>query len=111
MSKEISVAFISQKLKAEFDSLKNGKFEDKQLYAYISRAQDDLKKNPYCGIKIQRDLWPKEYSQKYGVTNLWKYDLPNAWRLIYTIEADEIKVVNIILEWFDHKDYERRFRY
>ena len=111
MNKEIVVAFISQKLKGEFDSLKEGKFEDKQLHSYISRAQDDLKKNPCCGLKILRALWPKEYLQKYCITNLWNYHLPNGWRLIYTIEADEVTVINIILEWFDHKEYERRFRY
>ena len=111
VSKEILIAFISKKLKQEFESLKQGKFEDKELYNFIGRAIDDLKKNPTCGIKIPRKLWPKAYIQKYGLTNLWKYDLPNAWRLIYTIETDEIRIVNIILEWFDHKDYEKRFKY
>jgi hypothetical protein len=32
-------------------------------------------------------------------------------RLIYSITGDEISIVSIILEWFDHKDYERRFSY
>ena len=49
--------------------------------------------------------------RKYKVTNLWKYDLPNAWRLIYTVDTDEVMIVAIILEWFDHKDYEKRFKY
>jgi len=35
MNKEIKVAFISEKIKAEFDSLKSGKFEDQQLYNYL----------------------------------------------------------------------------
>ena len=39
------------------------------------------------------------------------YDLPNGWRLIYTIETNEILVLAIILEWFDHKNYERTFNY
>ena len=98
MNKEIYVAFISEKLKEEFESLKEGKFEDKELYRFIIRAIDDLKKNPSCGIKIQKKLWPKEYIRNYKITNLWKYDLPNGWRLIYTIEANEVKIVNIILE-------------
>ena len=111
MNKQINVAFISQKLKEQFEYLKEGKFEDKELYKFINRAIDDLKLNPLCGIKIPKKLWPKEYVQKYNVTNLWKYDLPNVWRLIYTIESDEIKIVSIILEWFDHKEYEKRFNY
>jgi len=111
MSKEILVAFVNKKLKSEFESLKGGKFEDKELFDFIDKAMDDLKKDSTCGIKISRKLWPKLYIQKYGVTNLWKYDLPNAWRLIYTIESDEVKIINIILEWFNHKDYKKRFKY
>ncbi|MFH1591763.1 MAG: type II toxin-antitoxin system RelE/ParE family toxin [Candidatus Woesearchaeota archaeon] len=109
--KEIFVAFINKKLKQDFELLKEGKFEDKQLYEYIDRAMEDLKKNPASGTKIQKTLWPRVYVQKYEITNLWKYDLPNGWRLIYTIETDEIKIMNIILEWFDHKEYNRRFNY
>ena len=105
------IIFITPKLKKEWEDLKSDKFEDKKLYDFIDRAINDLKVNPACGTKIKRNLWPKEYVQKYNVTNLWKYDLPNAWRLIYTIENSEIKIVNIILEWFNHKDYERRFKY
>jgi len=111
MSKEILVAFINEKIKSEFESLKKGKFEDDELHNFIDRAMDDLKKDPVCGTKIPRKLWPKTYIQKYGITNLWKYDLPNAWRLIYTIESDEVRIINIILEWFNHKDYEKRFKY
>lgn len=111
MSKDIFVSFITSRLKQEWEALNAGKFEDKQLYQFIDRAIDDLKISPTCGIKIAKHLWPKEYTQKYEVNNLWKYDLPNAWRLIYTIETDEVKIVNIILEWFDHKEYERKFKY
>lgn len=111
MNKQIEVAFINQKLKDKFLSLNLGKFEDKKLYGFIDRAIKDLKHYPECGVKIQKKLWPKEYKQKYRITNLWKYDLPNAWRIIYTIENNEIKIFNIILEWFSHKEYEKRFRY
>jgi len=111
MNKETHVAFISKNIKEEFELLKEGRYEDKKLFEFIKRAIDDLKQNPFCGTRIQKMLWPKEYIQKYNITNLWKYDLPNGWRLIYTTESDEIKIINIILEWFNHKDYERRFNY
>jgi Txe/YoeB family toxin of Txe-Axe toxin-antitoxin module len=111
MIRELSVAFISQNLKDDFESLKEGKFEDKQLYEFISRAIKDLKRNPNCSTKIPKKLWPKEYIQKYNITSLYKYDLPNSWRLVYTIEADNIRIISIILEWFTHKDYEKRFKY
>lgn len=109
--RQLKVTFCDKKTEDEFESLKEGKFEDKQLYEFIGRAIKDLRTNPMCGIKIQKKLWPKEYCQKYDITNLWKYDLPNAWRVIYTIETNELLILSIILEWLDHKEYERRFGY
>ncbi len=111
IKKQFFVAFISKKLKDDFEYLKDNKAQNKLLYKFIKRAITDLKNNPSCGVKIPKKLWPKEYVKKYALTNLWKYDLPNAWRLIYTIETDEVKIVSIVLEWFNHKDYEKRFKY
>ncbi len=105
------VTFITKNLEAEFEDLKEGKYEDKKLYDFINRAIGDLKQNSVCGIKVPKKLWPKLYVQSYGITNLWKYDLPNGWRMLYTIKTDEVMVLNIILEWFDHKEYEKRFNY
>ena len=109
--KAIYVTFGEIKIEREFEELKEGKFPEKQLYEFIERAIKDMKSNPVCGIKISKKLWPKFYVMKYSVSNLWKYDLPNGWRLIYTIKENEITLLNIILEWFNHKDYEKRFRY
>jgi hypothetical protein len=105
------VAFADQTLKDAYFELKEGKFEERQVFEFVSRAINDLKENPLCGIRIPKKLWPKEYISKYQITNLWKYNLPNAWRLMYTLIGDEIKIVSMILEWLDHKNYERRFRY
>jgi len=110
-NKPIYVTFGNKKLESNFESLKKGRFQDKQLYSFIERAIKDLKKNPSCGIKIQKKLWPKIYIQVYKITNLWKYDLPNGWRLVYTIKTDEIMILSVILEWFNHKEYEKRFSY
>jgi len=105
------VAFANNELKKAYSELKKGKFEEKQLSEFINRAINDLKNNPFCGIRIPKKLWPKEYIKKYEITNLWKYNLPNYWRLIYTLIGNEIKIVSMILEWMNHKDYEKRFRY
>ena len=105
---EYFVAFINERVKKEYEKAKK---EDPQLYRFLERATNDLKKNPFCGIKIPKEYWPKEYIKKYSIDNLWKYDLPNAWRLIYTIVRDEIRILAVLLEWFDHKGYEKRFGY
>lgn len=111
MIKIKEVAFANISLKESYFELKQGKFEEKQLFEFINKVIDDLKENPFCGVRIPKELWPKEYIKKYEVTNLWKYNLPNSWRLIYTIIGNEVKIVSMILEWMNHKDYEKRFHY
>ena len=103
------IKFADEKLKIAFERLMESK-ED-QLYKFLTRAFSDIELNAFCGIQIPKKLIPKEYLKRYNVSNLWKYNLPNAWRLLYSIERDDVIVISIILEWMDHKDYERRFNY
>src|SRR3989338_9335786 len=106
------VKFADENLKKAYLELESGKFEDKQLKEWLDRAVADLRKNAFSGIQIAKRLIPKEYQAKYGsLTNLWKYNLPNAWRLIYTIKRDEVVVLSVVLEWMTHKEYEQRFGY
>ena len=109
--RETRVGFASGEIKKAFEELKDGKFEDKQLYEFLQRAIDDLKKNPFVGKNIPKNLIPKEYIRNFDVDNLRKYDLPNGWRLVYTLKGNEVMIVSVILEWMDHKNYERRFKY
>lgn len=109
--KQSEVQFVDEKLKEAFDSLRNGISEEKKLHDWLSRAFGDIQENAFCGIQIPKRLIPSEYVKKYDINNLWKYNLPNAWRLLYSIMGGEIKIISIILEWMNHKDYERKFKY
>jgi len=110
MTTDTGVTFKDPKADALYENLKNGTYEEKTLYKHISRAIEDLKKDPQTGLEIPRDRWP-EFYKKSGITNLWKYDLPAAYRLIYTIAKEGVLILCIILEWLTHKKYERRFGY
>ena len=59
------------------------------------------------------DKIPNSYIEKYGVKNLFRVELPNYWRLIYTLTEGEtqIEIVAFVLDIFDHKDYNKRFGY
>ncbi|MCD6495685.1 MAG: hypothetical protein J7K54_00255 [Candidatus Aenigmarchaeota archaeon] len=105
---EVFVGFIDRKAREEYEKAQT---ENPQLFKFLERATNDLKENPFCGIKIPKKLWPNDYVKKYSIDNLWKYDMPNAWRLIYTIAKDEVRILAILLEWFDHKNYEKKFGY
>jgi len=99
----------NENLKKDFEKLKDS---DIQLFNQLNKAFENIEENAFCGIQIPKRLIPKEYEKKFGkLTNLWKYNLPDAWRLIYTIKNNQIDILSIILEWLDHKEYERRFNY
>lgn len=101
------VIFGDEKLEKEFK-----KIDDFELKKHLEIAFINLKENAFCGIQIPKNLIPKEYIKRYGLlTNLWKYNLPDAWRLVYTIKNNNITVLSVLLEWMDHKTYERRFKY
>jgi mRNA-degrading endonuclease RelE of RelBE toxin-antitoxin system len=105
------VRFADEKLRIAFYDLEKGDKSERDLFKAVSKALDKIEDNAFCGIQILKKQIPKEYSEKYKVKNLWKYDLPKGWRLIYSVVADEIVVVSLILDWFDHKEYERKFKY
>jgi len=102
------VVFADDELESDFSKIDSSN----KLKEFIKRAIKDLETNAFCGIQIPKRLIPKEYISKYNIQNLWKYDLPDGWRLVYSImPQDKIEILSVILEWFDHKDYERRFNY
>jgi len=108
MKKPSKVVFINDKLEISFNSLKENDFVKKSMI----RAIQDLRENAFAGIQVPKRLIPKEYIQEYGINNLWKYDLPKGWRLLYTITANnEVELISAILEWFNHKEYEKRMKY
>ena len=104
------VNFADEKVLRNFEELRESRAE-KRLYKWICRALGDLEENAFCGIQISKRLIPRVYLEKYDIDNLWKYDLPGAWRLLYSVKDGEIRVLSIILEWMSHKDYDRRFGY
>ncbi len=65
--REILIVFADENVKEAFERTKE---RSPELYKFISRAIDDLKNNPLCGVHIPKRLIPKVYIQKYGIDNL-----------------------------------------
>ena len=106
------IKFGNETVKKAYQKLDSKRFQEKQLKQWLDRAFKDLEKNAFCGIQIPKRLMTKEYIVKFGrLDNIWKYNLPNAWRLIYTIKRGHVIVLSIILEWLNHSTYEKRFMY
>ncbi|MBI2659748.1 type II toxin-antitoxin system RelE/ParE family toxin [Candidatus Woesearchaeota archaeon] len=89
---------------------KDGKFH-RQLLKAIEREEGNLRVDMHRGTQIEKSKIPKEYVAQYGVTNLWKIDLPGYWRILYTIVGNEFEIISVLLEFMDHKEYDKKFGY
>ncbi len=82
------------------------------LYKEIDNALDLLKEDPDRGDRIQRDRWPKCYVQAFNVQTLFRFELREGRRLIYTVYIkNEIGYCNILEIFSNHKEYDKRFGY
>jgi len=101
------VIFADEKLKEAYENLRE---IDKDLYDQIDKATDEIKNNIFCGRNVKKKLIPKSFIQKYGIDNLWIYNLRSGWRLLYSVTSpDKIQIYAIVLDYMRHKDYEKLF--
>lgn len=79
----------------------------------LSKKIEFIKSNPHYGDPVSKKLIPEEYKSKYGVTNLFRVELPNYWRMLYTLADGETKVeiIAFVLDVIDHKGYDKKFGY
>ena len=106
---------LSQEFSKEFAKLQKrsakGEGEAEYLLKLIEKGITKLVENHKAGQKIQKNLWPKYYVQKYGINNLWRLRLDDYWRMIYTVIGERIRIVAVILEVLNHKEYDKSFGY
>ena len=85
--------------------------KDITLLKGINRIFDIIVNNPFYGENAKKGLIPVEYRQKYGADNLFIADLPDYWRMIYTMESDEIEIIAFVLDIINHDEYNKRFKF
>ncbi len=71
------VVFIDDELEKAFKSLEDNDPVKKGL----KKAIREISENAFCGRNVKKSLIPVIYS---NLGNLWIYNLPSAWRLIYS---------------------------
>ena len=105
---ESKVIFADTNLKEAFEMLKS---EDSRLFKEIENALNIIKQNAFAGRNVKKEIIPRSLIRKYQIDNLWIYNLRKDWRLLYAITNNGIAVLAIILDWMNHKDYERLFKF
>ena len=81
------------------------------LLRSINRVKEELKQNPFAGNQVSKKQIPGKYVLKCGIDNLWRIELADRWRLVYTITGNQVEIVNFVLDIFSHKDYDKVFGY
>lgn len=109
--KSHKLVFADKNLEKSFNNLSNKDSIKKGLI----KAMRDIKEDFSVGRLITKDTHNKNRIKtilgKYNSNNIRIYNLPSAWRMLYSItRSEDIKIVAIILDWISHKDYEKLLR-
>ncbi|MBI5228601.1 hypothetical protein HY991_00715 [Candidatus Micrarchaeota archaeon] len=86
---------------------------ERSILNAVNKKVELIKANIHYGEPISKDKIPLEFKQKYGVTNLFRVELPQFWRMLYTLTdgESEIEIIAFILEISSHEDYDKLFGY
>ncbi len=86
---------------------------ERSIFNAIKKKVERIKVNQHYGDPISKDKIPLEYQQKYGITNLFRVELPQFWRMLYALVDGEsqIEIVAFILEISSHEKYNKLFGY
>jgi hypothetical protein len=86
---------------------------ERMILKAVNHKIELIKANPHYGDPIAKNLIPKEYILKYGVNNLFRVELPNFWRMLYTLTngGTNLEIVSFVLDIIDHKVYNKKFGY
>jgi hypothetical protein len=82
-----------------------------RFYMEIDGVLESIKENPQTGNRIQYEKIPKCYISGYNAPSLFRVELSDGWRLVYSLTGKQDQKTVYVLEIFDHKDYEKRFGY
>jgi len=61
------------------------------------------------GEVVRKSRIPRYFRETYGIENLYVEDLPDYWRMLYSIVKNSGRRIVVILEIVDHKAYDKWF--
>ena len=84
--------------------------ESKSILTSFDRIKGILKENPQYGDPIAKDLIPRNFKRQ-GIQNLYRVELSNYWRALYTVEGNKVEIFLFVLNVVNHKEYNKIFGY
>ena len=110
LGKEVRILLKGQAREAYIELKKRNDKEAIILLNSIERVIEILRNNPQFGDPIAKGLIPEEL-KRAGVQNLYRAELSNYWRMLYTIEGNTVEIFLFILKIVDHDEYNKLFGY
>lgn len=101
--------FLKDQAKERYLEL-NSSNKDKCILNSFERVKEILKENPQYGNPISKRLIPNTF-KKIGIKRVYRVELANYWRLLYTIEGTDKEIFIFILCIMNHKEYNKLFGY
>ena len=111
MIKEVEIVLSPEAeeiFKYLLEESKKSKIEKSILRAIKDKAEL-IKLDRTYGNSVKKKQFPKKYVDKYEITNLYRVELPNFWRMFYTLTQGEekVKIIAFVLDIIDHKEYNK----
>lgn len=108
--KEVRVLLKGQAKECFLDLKKKNDKESQSLLRSVQRVMEILRENPQFGDPIRKELIPDNF-EKAGIQNLYRVELSNFWRGLYTLEGNRVEIFLFILSIVDHPTYDKMFGY
>ena len=108
--KEVRVKLKGQAQQAYVNLKKREDKEARTMLRSIHRVIDIIKENPQFGDPITKQLIPQKFLEG-GIQNLYRVELSNYWRMLYTLEGNQAEIFCFVLSIMDHKEYDKLFKY
>jgi len=111
LGKEVRIILKGQAKSSFLELKKRNDPEAKTILDSFNRIKDILKENPQFGDPLAKKLIPKTLIKEYGIKNLYRVELSNYWRMLYTLTGNQIEIFLFVLTIIDHKGYDKLFGY
>ena len=87
--------------------------QERMILVAIDTKVRSIKNNIHYGDPIAKKLIPQEYVTHYRITNLFRIELPQFRRLLYTLIEGEStnEIVAFVLDIIDHTTYDKKCGY
>ncbi|HOZ35671.1 MAG TPA: hypothetical protein PLK55_01640 [archaeon] len=116
MTKKVTVLYskpVEETLTFLEQTKENNKIS-KSIYNSFLRKIELIKSNPGYGDNIPKPQIPKEYIEKYKINNLFRLELANYWRCLYSLtdkKENTVEIIAFVIDLLDHNKYNKKFKY